>query len=136
MDAKLSVPPGVTYLSPAPSLPMYSMNTHTTLSYPLFAIQLPNSKAPSQDKVFAVQDLIRKDPKSFIHTEENRDIAGECCDRLFLEEFEDMNIWNIAKEVDKQLSYSQDISGKKGFTRQRVYDIGKIMKMKEHKRKL
>ena len=91
---------------------------------------------PSHDQVFAVQDLIRKDPQSFVNKNLDRDIEGECCDRLFLEEFEDLNSWNIAKEVDRQLSYSQDISGKKGLTRQRVYDIGKIMKMKEHKRKL
>ena len=38
------------------------------------------------------------------------------CDRLFLEEFEELNRHrNFAKEADKNLSYSQDICGKKGF---------------------
>jgi len=40
----------------------------------------------------------------------------DSCDRLFLEEFEDLNrLKNTANEAEKILSYSQEICGKKGF---------------------
>jgi len=41
------------------------------------------------------------------------------CNRLFLEEFEELNTNN---KENKKLSYTQDISGKKGFTQQKLYE--------------
>lgn len=59
----------------------------------------------------------------------------ESCDRLFLEEFEDLNRHqNMAKEADKKLSYSQDICSKKGFQQQKQLNLDKLMRMNKRKR--
>ena len=55
--------------------------------------------------MLAVKSLINQSP-SQIYSAENGAADADCCDRLFLEEFEDLNNWNIAKEADKELSYS------------------------------
>ena len=51
----------------------------------------------------------------------NQDLeVEESCDRLFLEEFEDLNRpRDLSKEADKKLSFSQEICSGKGFQRQK-----------------
>ncbi|CDW86240.1 UNKNOWN [Stylonychia lemnae] len=55
------------------------------------------------------------------------------CNRFFLEEFEDLN---DSCQENHKLSYTQQISQKKGFYQQKVYDFDNLKKKDEEKRKL
>ena len=60
-------------------------------------------------------------------------------DELFLEEFEELNNSRGKKaveEADKQLTFSQEICGGKGFRTQRNLNVDRVMRMNEKKRRL
>ena len=66
-------------------------------------------------------------------------MVDDSCDRLFLEEFEDLNNkaeLSMGVDEDRKLSYSQEICGRKGFQRQRQLNVDKLMRMDKRKRQL
>eukprot|EP00347_Sterkiella_histriomuscorum_P022839 403336955 len=56
------------------------------------------------------------------------------CNRFFLEEFEDLN--DNHSKVQNKLSYTQEISQKKGFYQQKYYDFDNLKRKGEDKRRI
>jgi len=50
----------------------------------------------------------------------------EWCNRLFLEEFENLNAEDPVVAADQKLKYSEETSGQRGFQQDKIYDLDKL----------